>query len=79
MGTQSVQKKGVLPWLVRCACRAGTRDFFSALAALVSPVQNIIFLIKYTAYFNSFVHIAQQLWQGAVLGRLSPRMCLWAW
>jgi len=34
---------GVLPWLVRWARRAGT-----GVAALVSPVQNIIFL---TAYF----------------------------
>jgi hypothetical protein len=32
---------GVLTWLVRWACRAGTRDFCSALAALVGPVQNI--------------------------------------
>jgi hypothetical protein len=33
--------KGLLPWLVRWARRAGTRDFYPALAALVSPVQNI--------------------------------------
>ncbi len=41
METQRVQMKGVLSWLVRWACRAGTRDFCSALAALVGPVQNI--------------------------------------
>ncbi len=43
MGTQSVQMKGVLSflsWLVRWACRAGTRDFCSALAAVDGPVQN---------------------------------------
>jgi hypothetical protein len=34
--------KGVLPWLVRLARRAGTRDFCLALAAIVSPVQNIL-------------------------------------
>jgi len=28
------QMKGVLPWLVRWACHAGTRDFCSALVAL---------------------------------------------
>ncbi len=39
---------GALPWLVRWACRAGTRYFCFALTALVSPVQNIIFL---TAHF----------------------------
>jgi hypothetical protein len=34
-------KEGVFPWLVRLARRAGTREFCLALAALVSPVQNI--------------------------------------
>ncbi len=33
----------ILPWLVRWACRAGTRDFCPALAALVGPVQNMFF------------------------------------
>ncbi len=32
--------KEVIPWLVRWARRAGTSDFYPALAALVSPVQN---------------------------------------
>ncbi len=41
MGTQRVQMKEVLPWLVRWACCSGTRDFSSALAALVGTVQNI--------------------------------------
>jgi hypothetical protein len=45
MGIQSVQMKEVLPWFFRWACRAGTRDFCYALAALIGPVQNIIFLI----------------------------------
>jgi hypothetical protein len=44
MGTQRVQMKGVLPRLIRWARHAGTRDFYLALAALVSPVQNIFFL-----------------------------------
>ncbi len=43
MRIQIVQMKGVLPWLVRWACHAGTRDFCSALAGLVGPVQNIFF------------------------------------
>ncbi len=60
---------GVLPWLVHCACRAGTREFCSDLAALVSPAQNIFFLA--IQFFNSFVPIAQQAEQVAVLGRLS--------
>ena len=33
--------KGILPWLVRWTRCAGTRDFYAALAALVSQVQNI--------------------------------------
>jgi hypothetical protein len=41
MGTQRVQMKGILPWLVPWARRAGTRDFYPDFAALVSPVQNI--------------------------------------
>jgi hypothetical protein len=34
--------KGVFPWLVRLTRRADTIDFCPALAALASPVQNII-------------------------------------
>ncbi len=63
--------KGVLSWLV---CRASTRDFLSALAALVSQVQNIVFLAVH--YLNSFFPIAQQAGQAVVLGRLSLSMCL---
>ncbi len=44
MGTQRGQIIGVLPWLVRWTHRAGTIDFCPALAVLVSPVLNIIFL-----------------------------------
>ncbi len=44
METQRVQIKWVLPWLVTWDCRAGTRDFCSALAALVGPVHCFISL-----------------------------------
>ncbi len=67
MGTQRVQMKGVLPWLVRWACRAGPRD-------LVSSVQNVFCLTVH--FFNPFVPIVQQAGQAAVLGHLSLRMCL---
>jgi hypothetical protein len=67
--------KGVSPWLLRWALCAGTRDFCSALAALVGPVQNIFFLNVH--YFNSFVHIARQAGQAAMLDRLSLILCLW--
>jgi hypothetical protein len=64
----------VLSWLVRWPCRAGTRDFCSALVALVGPV-NFFFLAVHLS--NSFVPVAQQNGQAAVLGRLSLSMCLW--
>jgi hypothetical protein len=60
---------------VRWALRVGTRYFCLALAALVSPVQNIFFLTL--QYFNSFVPIAQQAEQTVVPGRLSLNMWLW--
>ncbi len=56
--------KGVLPWLVRRACRAGPRD-------LVSPVQNVFFLTLH--YFNSFV---QKAGQAAVQGHLGLLECV---
>ncbi len=70
MGAYGVQMKGVLPWLAlwaRC-----TRDFFySALAALVSPVQNISFLVAH--FFTLCFPIAQQP-KAVVPGRLSLSM-----
>ncbi len=66
MGTQRVQMKGVLPWLVRWACHASTRDFCSALAALVGKIL-IFFFPHRIYYFNSFDTIAQQAGQVVVL------------
>jgi hypothetical protein len=76
-GAQRAQMKEVLSWLVRWACRAGTKDFCSAVAVLVDLVQNIFFLTVH--YFNSFVPTAKQAGQAAVLGRLSLSMCLWCY
>ncbi len=64
--SKSTNERGP-PSLVGC-----TRDFCSALAALVGPVQNIYFLNVH--FFSSFVPIAQQAGQAAVLGRLSLRI-----
>ncbi len=55
MGTQRVQMKGVLLWLVRWAYRAGTKYFCPALAALIGPVQNISFPYTTLPYFILFV------------------------
>jgi hypothetical protein len=54
--------KGDLSWLVRWACPSGTRDFSSALAALVGPVQNIFF---HAMHF--FPH-RQDIWAGSRAG-----------
>jgi hypothetical protein len=67
--------KEVLPSLIFWACGAGTRDFCSALAALVGPVQ-IFFLVVHI--FNSFVPITQQAGKAAMLGHLSLSLCLWS-
>ncbi len=68
-GDSRVQMKGVLPWLVPWALCAGTRDVYPALAALVSPVQNMFFLAVH--YLNLCVPIAQQHGQAVVKGDLS--------
>ncbi len=39
-GLKEYKWKGVLPWLVPRARRAGTKNFYPALAALVGLVQN---------------------------------------
>jgi len=49
---------GVLPWLIRSARCAGTRDFGPVLVAVIDHVQNMFFLTVH--YFSSFVPIAQQ-------------------
>ncbi len=69
MGTQREQMRGDLPWLVRWTRPASTVDFCLALAALISPEQNIIFLTVH--FFTFLVPIAQQPGQAGVLGRLS--------
>jgi hypothetical protein len=56
MGTQKVQMKGVLPWLVFCACHDDRRDFCSALAVLVGTVRNIFFFTAH--YFDTYDPIA---------------------
>jgi hypothetical protein len=65
---------GVLLWLIRWAPCAGTRDFCSALAALVSPVQ---FFFLTTHYCTSFVPYAQQAEQAVVPRRPSINLSLW--
>ncbi len=67
----------VLPWLVRWARRAATRDFYSALAVLASPEQNIFFLAAH--FFHFMCPHRPATWGGQLVvpGRLSLNMCLW--
>ncbi len=66
--------KGALPWLVRWAHLAGARDCYTALSAMVSPVQNIFF--RTVHYFNLCIPIAKQPGKAVVQGRLSLNVCL---
>ncbi len=73
MGTFGVHMKGILPWL-GSSCRYNSlNSFCPALAALVSPEQNIIFLSAHF-FFTSLIPFARQPGQSVVLGRLS--LCL---
>jgi hypothetical protein len=68
MGTSGLQ--------MNCWARhASTRDFYLAVAALFSPVQNNFFLAAH--FFTFYVPIAQQPGQTVALGRLSLTMYLW--
>ncbi len=57
----------VLPWLVRWDFRTGTRDFCSALAALVGSVQNIFFLAR-TLFQFLCPHYRPASWAGSRTG-----------
>ncbi len=65
MGTQGVQMKVVLVGCFRWACRAGTRKFCPALAALVGPIQNIFFL---TVHSSIHCPYRQASWAGSRAG-----------
>jgi hypothetical protein len=60
--------------LLRWACRAGTRDFYPDLAALVSPGKKN-FLTKRTL-FHFVSPSPSNLGQAVVLGRPSLSLCL---
>jgi hypothetical protein len=72
--------KGVLSLVVRKARRAGKRDFYPALAALVSPVQNIYFPHRTHFHYMCSLNfpIAQQLEQAVLPCRLFLNICLWS-
>ncbi len=72
-GDSRVQMKGVLPWLVCGARHSGTRDFYPALAALVTSVQNIF---PHSRLFQ-FMCPHRTSGQAVVQGRLSLNVCLW--
>ena len=71
MGTQRVQMKGVLPWLVRfVGLVVPVEEILSSIGCSGQPGTKYFFLIVH--YFNLCVPIDQQPWQGEVVqGRLS--------
>jgi hypothetical protein len=66
--------KGVLPWLVRWARRASTRNFYTTLAALACAVTHIFFSLPTVSINVS--PIAHQSGQAVVQGRLSLNVFL---
>ncbi len=62
--------KEFLPWLVRWAFRAGTRHFCRALAALVSPVQHIIFIAAHFFYVEICLCIQDVVFFGDLKSQL---------
>ncbi len=74
MGTQRVQMKGVLPWLVGWACNAGASDFCPAFVCSIRPSAKYFF--SHHTLFQCICPIAQQDGQAAVLGRLSLLVCV---
>jgi hypothetical protein len=67
--------KGARSWLVLWACRADTRDFCSALTALVAAHYNIF--CPQPTLFQFLCPHRQLPGQTAVLGHLSLSVCLW--
>jgi hypothetical protein len=78
MGTQGVQLKWVLPWLVCWAHCAGTKENFVQSWLRLSQHITQYFIPHLTVrYFSSFVPIGQQAGQATVPGRLSLNLGLW--
>ncbi len=81
--TETMERGGpcwLLIWgelLVRWACRASTRVFYSALTALFGPCSTKYFFPHCTLFKLLCAPIAQQAEEVSVLGRLSLRMRLW--
>ncbi len=75
MGTQRVQMKDVLPWLVRWAFMP-VQETFILPRLLWSAQYKIFFSAPYTI-FNLCVPIAQQPGQAVVPGHLSLNVCLY--
>ncbi len=75
--SKRTNENGVLSWLVRWACRAGTRDFLFCLGCSIRPSTKYFF--PHRTLLPFLCPIGQQAGQAAVLGRLSVIMCLCGW
>ncbi len=78
MGTERVQMKGVLPWLVRLFVRhvVLVQEVLLRLGCTSRPNTTFIFLTVH--YFNAFVSHRPAGWAGSRAGSpVSYSMCLW--
>jgi hypothetical protein len=72
--------KGVLPCLVRWACRTSTRDLSPAFAACCSSQHSTKFFFLFVHYFTLFVRITQASLtdhHAAPAHRWYLNLCLW--
>jgi hypothetical protein len=60
--------EGTLPWLVRWARHAGTRDIYPALAALVRPSTKYVFFLTVIHYFILCAPHRPATWAGSRAG-----------
>jgi hypothetical protein len=67
--------KGALPWLVRWARRAVTRNFCPALTALVGLIQNFF---PHCTLVHFICPLRPARWAGSRAGSPVFNMCLWA-
>ncbi len=68
MGTQRVQMKGVLPWLVHWVLRVNKRDFRIALAALFSIAQQARSPVRVSGWNWGSWGLKEYKWKGPFLG-----------
>ncbi len=60
--------RGVLPWLVRLACRAGTIEFYPAFLAALVPPKSTILHFPHRTLFHFYKSRRPATWAGSRAG-----------